>query len=667
MIFSRKRSAMGRNEPQSLAKAFWEIASVLRGRLDVRDYRRIALSILVIKWASDNPGRLVVPTRSTWKYILKYAHSSPGDVLNHALHALAIENRQALGPPENLPDFMKGLEASELLDLIGLTTHISLKAGELEVTESGQYQDLVEQFVLPSGKTEGHFHTPRSVIDLMVRLVEPKDGQSFYDPFMGSGSMLIAVQEYVAEQVGRPATLALAGQEINTEVCTMARMNLLLHGLTDTSLHCGDSLTDPRHIANDNTLMRFDRVLTNPPFSIGYRRHELNFPGRMEYGWTPESGKKADLMHVQHVLASLKPRGIGAVVSPHGVLFRGGSEQEIRRQMILDGRIAGVIGIGPNVFYGTGIPACILVLNGRDRNSPDHPPGVFFVNAEHEITTGRTQNHLDPRHIEKIADTFLRKHALIGFSRWVPLVEIAKNDFNLNIRRYVDTNTDPAPFPDPRAVLHGGVPPKVFEAHRDRFHHYGILSRDLFEPLDEAYWKFPEDGFEAVLKRIPRITAETERDFHDRAVGWWRETAEQLTKLAGTGSLLANRNLFKKSFRRALSGSRVLDEHQLHGAFADWWDDNRGNLRIIDRSAFDRREFQGLLDTLSNSLFSLLNSLVATGRQDLMNLYRSWGEEYALSLHELEERRHAGARRLEKRLQQLGYSSPSTEDGSPSR
>lgn len=644
------------NEGRDPTTAFRELADVLKGRLDTETYQRIALSVLVLKWASDNPGQLTVPEKASWEHISNNMAFAPGDTLNSALWALADENNQVLGPPGYLPDFTKGPTTSELQKLVGLTTQISLAEHELDASGSEKWQELVEHLLPLPGKTQFALRTPRSVIDLMVRLVQPKNDQSFYDPFMGSGGMLIAAKEHVSEKIGKPATLTLVGQEMNAGAFTIAQLNLLLHGITDAKLYRDDSLAHPRHIDSDGQLRHFDHVLTNPPFSLKYRDRELDFPGRMEYGWGPE--KNADLMNVQHVLASLKTEGTGAVVSPHGVLFRGGSEQEIRRRMVLDDRIAGVIGIGPNVFYGTGIPACILVLNGKSRDPSNQPQGIFFINAEREITTGRSQNHLDPRHIEKIADTFLRKRTLAGFSRWVPLAEIAKNDFTLNIRRYVDTNPRPAPMPDPKAILQGGVPAEIIQAESDRFLAYGISIATLFEPRDDEYWDFPASGYEAVLARIPAITSSAEHNFGVRAAGWWRRTAERLTELSGEGAILVNRDQFKSSFHSALSESGILDEYQLYGAFADWWDGKRGALKRLGLGRSSRSETQELLDELGDNLLSLLNDLVAAGRQELINLYRSWGEQYAVSLHELEARRHAGASRLEKRLRQLGYPSP---------
>src|SRR5205814_2614449 len=189
----------------------------------------------------------------------------------------------------------------------------------------------------------------------------------------------------------------------------------------------------------------------------------VNHPERMRYGWTAGRGK-ADLMYVQHVLATLQPDGVGAVVTPHGVLFRGGVEADIRRGIVEDGRLEAVIGIGPNVFRGTAIPACILVLRGTNGPPAARRGNVLFINAEREVVTGRTQNRLEPQHVEKIVGTFRTAAEIPGFSRMVPISELAENDFNLNIRRYVDAGPAAEPAPDVRAAIFGCVPTGEIEA-----------------------------------------------------------------------------------------------------------------------------------------------------------------------------------------------------------
>jgi type I restriction enzyme M protein len=202
--------------------------------------------------------------------------------------------------------------------------------------------------------------------------------------------VLIRAKEYVNEHGGNDADVRLFGQGTNSATWAIARLYLLLHGVTTSSLLCGDTPADPLHIAADGRLMLFDRAMANPPFSMSYARKQVRYPERMRYGWASEHGK-ADLMNIQHVLAILRPDGIGAVITPQGVLFRGGAEAEIRRGIVGDGRLEAEISLGPNVLQSTSIPSCILVLRGTDGLPYERRGQVMFIDAEREMVTGRTQ------------------------------------------------------------------------------------------------------------------------------------------------------------------------------------------------------------------------------------------------------------------------------------
>lgn len=268
-------------------------------------------------------------------------------------------------------------------------------------------------------------------------------------------------------------------------------MNMILHGILNADLKNDDTLARPLHVTDDGHLIQFDRVLTNPPFSQNYEKTGMEHRERFEkYGWAPESGKKADLMFAQHVLAVLAPNGVGAVVMPHGVLFRGGDEKRIRQGIIEDDRLEAVIGLAPNLFYGTGIPACVLILRGSAQRDPERRGKVLFINADREYTSGRAQNYLDPEHAEKIVSTFTGYRDIPGFARVVDIEELRESEFNLNIRRYVD-NTPPPEPQDVRAHLHGGVPKSEVRDRRPLFDALGIDVAKLFVERDADYYDFP--------------------------------------------------------------------------------------------------------------------------------------------------------------------------------
>lgn len=661
---------MHRLSVKELTREVFSAADIVRGRMDASASSDIVSGMLILKWSSDQQGPLHVPDPARWTYIAEHAGTDPGHVLNYALRGLVRSNPEVLGGTLEDLDFRRRLDRRELQALIEHFGRISLNDDNLEFKDvvGRAYDRVIGEFADAAGKKGGEFHTPRSVIQLMVRLVRPEEGQSVYDPFVGSGGMLVQAKEYVDEHTGKRAKLALFGQEMNRSTWGIARLNLLLHGVVDASVLCGDTLADPLHMVVDGQRKLFDRVLTNPPFSMNYHEQEVSYPERMRYGWTPGQGKRADLMNIQHVLAMLSPNGIGAVVTPHGVLFRGGVEAKIRRGIVDDGRLEAVIGIGPNVFHGTGIPACILVLRGMNGLPQGKRGKVLFINAEREVVTGRSQNRLEPRHVEKIVGAFRNWADIEGFSRVVSLDEIAANDFNLNIGRYVDASPPPEPRLDPRAMLFGGVPRRDVQAQGQRFYAFGIDPMNLFQVRDADYLDFLTEGYKATASRISSLAAPSEQELIDHSRQWWQRTAPQIAKLAGTKRLLMSRYHLMTSFRDGLLRPEILGQHQLIGIFADWWSDRYEDMRGLDYRGFsgvierwgvthdDPSEY--VLALLGDDLRSRLEKLVAVERQALVDIYRSWGDRYATSLLDLEEQRVAAAARLQSRLKQLGYPWP---------
>ena len=242
---------------------------------------------------------------------------------------------------------------------------------------------------------------------------------------------------------------------------SICKMNMLLHGIPHADIRQEDTIRRPQHKDDKNELKRYDRVLANPPFSQNYIKKDIEYPGRFAV-WMPENGKKADLMFVQHMLAVLKADGKMATIMPHGVLFRGGEEKEARKHFIKHGWLEAVIGLPAGLFYGTGIPACVLVMNKKDAANREH---VFFINADREYREGKAQNFLRPEDISKIVHVYRTMQDVPGYARRVPVSEIAAEDFNCNIRRYVDNAPPPEPH-DVRAHLHGGVPMAEIECAR---------------------------------------------------------------------------------------------------------------------------------------------------------------------------------------------------------
>jgi type I restriction enzyme M protein len=658
----------------TLANSLLRAAEILRGKLDASENSQIISAMLLLKWASDQPGQLAVPERARWNRLADHRISSPSGALNEALAALVDNNSDLLEEVSHYLDSTKKLGRREASELIFFFDQISLKTTDLQFEDvvGRAYDQVIERLADAAGKRGGDFYTPRSVIQLMVRLARLKSGQSVYDPFAGSGGMLTSAAKYVAERAGEHGALDLFAQEVNRATCGVARLNLLFHGAGRADIRCGDTLANPLHSIDDEHLQRFDRILTNPPFSVNYLQDDVNFPERMRYGWT----RKSDLMFVQHVLSTLAPDGIGVMVTPHGVLFRGGTEKDIRRGIILDGRIEALIGIGPNVFHGTSIPACILVLRGENE-AARATQDVLFINAEHEITTGRSRNHLDPRHIEKIVHAFQERRKIPHFSRVVSLEEISSNDFNLNIRHYVDPSPSPTRHADSQALLFGGVPKSEFEAQRKHFQAFGIDAADLFafnERGDDRssaletphHLQFPPHGFEAVVDKIPRWAAASEHMLLGRLRAWLNRTRPEFASL-GSHTLPVVRDELMKSFRSELLPLTILDEYQLIGVFADWWAANHDGIREMSRTLQDAATRPGMiemtqrtssLDALEEDLVARVKYLVAAEREKLVEVYRHWGDLYGTSLRDLEKMRKMSADRMKSRLRELGYDWP---------
>lgn len=565
-----------------------------------------------------------VPERSRWRYLtvhLNDAKDPYGSVIDKALGALSEHNPSL----EHVLDHISFMRTQGTKRIVSddackeLFIHFSrypLRNEDFQFSDllGSAYEFLINMFAESAGKKGGDFYTPRDVIRLMVRILKPRPGLTIYDPTCGSGGMLIISREFIEQSGGDPSNLRLCGQVNDASAWSICKLNMLLHGVPGADIRLEDTLLHPLH-REGGELERFDLVIANPPFSQNYTRSNMEFPERFRWGWCPTSGKKADLMFAQHMLAVCKPGGMVATVMPHGVLFRGGAEKEIRRRFLEQDLIEAVISLPPNLFYGAGIPACILImrpnLTGRapNPNKPEARRGqVLFINADAEFHSGRAQNYLRPQHIEKIVSSYDSYEDVPGYARRVSVEEIGgeANDWNLNIRRYVD-NSPPPEAHDVRAHLLGGVPAAEVEAKQPFFDALGFDPTHAFQGRagDSRYLDFAtslpvRSSIRTLVDVDPGIQARTAVL---RAVlsAWWSAHSPHLADLPARRDLNAVRTEVLDSFVAALLPLGVLDNFTLAGVIASWWTDTLADFKTLVENGFPG-VIDGWVDAVSDAV-----------------------------------------------------------------
>ncbi|SFV61075.1 Type I restriction-modification system, DNA-methyltransferase subunit M [hydrothermal vent metagenome] len=474
---------------ETLERWLWDSADLMRGHIDSSDFKNYIFGLLFLKRANDqffeeanqavrddgisleealedeDYHQFFIPHNAYWSELTKKTENI-GQALDIAFSLIEENNPQLegvmtavhFGDTEKLPDEL-------IARLLQHFNKYSLANEHLENPDilGSAYEYLIREFADDGGKKGGEFYTPKEVVKLVVNLIKPQAGDSIYDPTCGSGGMLIQSANYIKANggtVGKFVDAKLYGQEKNLGTWAICKINMIVHNFKDSDIRKGDTLSSPKHL-EDGELMTYDRVIANPPFSLKkwWANAEIDIKvdektgkeispkynsvvsdeyGRFKYGIPPRG--YGDLAFVQHMVSVLKNSGRMGVVLPHGILFRGGTEGKIRKGMLENDLIEAIVGLPEKLFYNTGIPASIIIINkNKAKNLKNR---VLFIDASSEYKDGKNQNTLTAENISKIVDAYDGLADIDKFMRVVEMSEIKENDYNLNISRYIDTSED---------------------------------------------------------------------------------------------------------------------------------------------------------------------------------------------------------------------------------
>ncbi|MYF99627.1 type I restriction-modification system subunit M [Candidatus Poribacteria bacterium] len=570
-----------------LYASLWQSCDELRGGMDASQYKDYILTLLFMKYVSDkaerNPYEIIqVPEGGSFADMVELiGNAEIGDRINKIIAKFAeaneLDNFLAQADFNDASKLGRGKDMVDRLSkLVAIFNDLDLGANRAEGDDllGDAYEYLMRHFATESGKSKGQFYTPAEVSRIMAKVIgigaDAQKNNTIYDPTCGSGSLLIRATDEA------PRGLTVYGQEKDNATYALARMNMILHDNPTAEIWHDNTLFSPYFKGQDNrTLKLFDFAVANPPFSdkawmTGFKPDEDEY-NRFEYGIPP--AKNGDYAFLLHFITSLKSTGKGAIILPHGVLFRGNKEADIRRNLIKHKFIKGIIGLPANLFYGTGIPACIIVI---DKENAKHRTGIFMIDASKDFQKDGNKNRLRAQDIHKIVSVFNKQKEIDGYSRMVPTSEIADaaNDYNLNIPRYIDSS-ELEDLHDLNAHLNGGIPDSDLDALKPYWEVFPTLRQELFRENGRPDYSDPQVETQQVQTTI--LSHNEFTDYQQRITSiyerWQRTHAPLL------GSIDANTkprdiiDALSEDLLTQFENLPLIDPYDVYQKLMDYWDD----------------------------------------------------------------------------------------------
>jgi len=576
-----------------LYSSIWTACDALRGGMDPSQYKDYVLFMLFIKYVTDKYGdsedlmpAVTIPKGASFHDMVALKGKSDiGDRINKEVVAPLVDQNQSLARSD-FPDFDDSNKLGEGRDKVDRLTQLIaiFEKPELNFARNRADQDdllgdayeyLMRHFAQDSGKSKGQFYTPSEVSRIMAKVIgitpeTTKASTRVYDPTCGYGSLLLKV----AAESGK--SLTLEGQEKDVTTAGLARMNMILHDFPTARILSGNTLSSPK-FKDGEQLRTYDYVVANPPFSdkawsTGLTLGESGASDPFQrFGWGVPPAKQGDYAYLLHIVRSMKATAKAACILPHGVLFRGNAEAAIRENLIRSGILKGIIGLPANLFYGTGIPACIIVL---DKENAVARKGVFMIDASKGFIKDGNKNRLREQDLHKIVDTFTHQADLPRYSRMVPITEVAdpKNAYNLNLPRYIDS-TEPEDLQDIDAHLRGGIPDRDLDALAAYWKVIPGVRSTLFAAADRPHYSrltLPIADVKSAILRHPEFRAFNQSV--SQLLATWRSTAEpQLKRFAQGGHPKTLIEAISEALLQTFQTAPLLDAYDIYQHLMDYW------------------------------------------------------------------------------------------------